>query len=39
VIAVAKRFTVFNVDQCDGLPETMTSIPVLPHPVLAIADS
>ena len=29
-IAFLKRFTVFNVAQCDGLPEAMTSTPVLP---------
>jgi antirestriction protein ArdC len=29
-IAFLKRFTVFNVAQCDGLPEAMTSAPVLP---------
>jgi antirestriction protein ArdC len=38
-IAFLKRFTVFNIDQCDNLPETMTSIPVLPDPVLAIAEA
>jgi antirestriction protein ArdC len=38
-IAFLKRFTVFNVDQCDGLPEAMTSTPVLPDPVLAIAEA
>ncbi|GAA0746701.1 MULTISPECIES: ArdC family protein [Sphingomonas] len=38
-IAFLKRFTVFNVDQCDGVPEAMTSIPVLPDPVLAIAEA
>ncbi|WP_084582973.1 ArdC family protein [Sphingomonas azotifigens] len=38
-IAFLKRFTVFNVDQCDGLPEAMTSNPVLPDPVLAIAEA
>jgi antirestriction protein ArdC len=38
-IAFLKRFTVFNVDQCDGLPEAMTSATVLPDPVLAIAEA
>ena len=27
-VAFLKRFTVFNIDQCDGLPETMTIAPV-----------
>ena len=27
-IAFLKRFTVFNVDQCDGLPDTLTAGPV-----------
>ena len=26
-VAFLKRFTVFNVDQCEGLPETFTSLP------------
>lgn len=29
-IAFLKRFTVFNVDQCEGLPEDLTSTPDLP---------
>lgn len=29
-IAFLKRFTVFNVDQCDGLPEAVTRVPELP---------
>ena len=29
-VAFLKRFTVFNVDQCEGLPESFTSVPVLP---------
>jgi antirestriction protein ArdC len=29
-IAFLKRFTVFNVDQCEGLPEAMTAALVLP---------
>jgi len=29
-IAFLKRFTVFNVDQCEGLPETLTGAPELP---------
>lgn len=38
-IAFLKRFTVFNVDQCDGLPEDLTAAPVRPDPVLAIAEA
>jgi hypothetical protein len=30
-IAFLKRFTVFNVDQCDGLPEEIMAAPVLPE--------
>ena len=30
-VAFLKRFTVFNVDQCDGLPEAMTIAPFLPE--------
>lgn len=29
-IAFLKRFTVFNVDQCEGLPEQVTAVPELP---------
>ncbi|WP_109809229.1 ArdC family protein [Sphingosinithalassobacter portus] len=36
-IAFLKRFTVFNVDQCEGLPEAYFSIMDIPDPVLAIA--
>ena len=32
-IAFLKRFTVFNVDQCEGLPEALTSAPDLPAEV------
>ncbi|MGN6819514.1 MAG: ArdC family protein [Sphingomonas sp.] len=32
-IAFLKRFTVFNVDQCEGLPEALTSVPDLPADV------
>ena len=38
-IAFLKRFTVFNLDQCEGLPEELTSIPALPDPVMAIAEA
>ena len=30
-VAFLKRFTVFNIDQCDGLPEAMTNSPGLPE--------
>lgn len=29
-IAFLKRFTVFNVDQCEGLPEALTGMPEMP---------
>ncbi|MEG3147604.1 zincin-like metallopeptidase domain-containing protein [Sphingomonas sp. RT2P30] len=32
-IAFLKRFTVFNVDQCEGLPEALTGTPDLPTEV------
>ena len=32
-IAFLKRFTVFNVDQCEGLPEALTGTPELPAEV------
>jgi len=35
-IAFLKRFTVFNFDQCEGLPESMTRALALPDPVLSI---
>jgi len=38
-IAFLKRFTVFNVDQCDGLPGEFSVAPVSLDPVLAIADA
>ncbi|HUD90745.1 ArdC family protein [Sphingobium sp.] len=38
-IACLKRFTVFNLDQCEGLPEELTSIPAVPDPVMAIAEA
>jgi antirestriction protein ArdC len=38
-IAFLKRFTVFNIDQCEGLPEDMTAAPVATDPVLAIAEA
>ncbi|TYC78801.1 ArdC family protein [Novosphingobium sp. BW1] len=38
-IAFLKRFTVFNVNQCEGLSEELTSIPALPDPVMAIAEA
>lgn len=38
-IAFLKRFTVFNVDQCDELPEDLTAVPVGFDRVLAIAEA
>ena len=38
-VAFLKRFTVFNVDQCEGLPEELTAVPALPDPVLVIAEA
>jgi len=29
-VAFLKRFTVFNVDQCEGLPEVLTRVPEIP---------
>lgn len=37
-IAFLKRFTVFNLDQIDGLPGDLTHVPALPDPVMAIAE-
>jgi len=36
-IAFLKRFTVFNVDQCEDLPAGLTGAPAIPDPVLSIA--
>lgn len=38
-VAFLKRFTVFNVDQCDGLPAEFTAAPVGVDPVLANAKA
>lgn len=38
-VAFLKRFVVFNVDQCEGLPEDFTAPMVGPDPVLAIAEA
>lgn len=38
-VAFLKRFTVFNVDQCDGLPEDFTAAVASADPVLAIAEA
>jgi antirestriction protein ArdC len=32
-VAFRKRFTVFNVDQCEGLPAALTEVPELPPPL------
>lgn len=37
-IAFLKRFTVFNLDQINGLPADLTDVPALPDPVMAIAE-
>jgi len=38
-VAFLKRFTVFNIDQCEGLPKDMADAPVAIDPVLAIAEA
>jgi antirestriction protein ArdC len=38
-VAFLKRFTVFNVEQCEGLPEEFMAVPVMANPVLAIAEA
>ncbi|RSU71463.1 antirestriction protein ArdC [Sphingomonas sp. S-NIH.Pt3_0716] len=38
-IAFLKRFTVFNVDQCEGLPEDLSHVPYLPGPLVSIAEA
>lgn len=38
-VAFLKRFVVFNVDQCEGLPEDFTAPMVGSDPVLAIAEA
>lgn len=38
-VAFLKRFVVFNVDQCDGLPDDYIAPMVSPDPVLAIAEA
>ena len=38
-VAFLKRFVVFNVDQCEGLPEGYTAPIVSPDPVLAISEA
>ncbi|EIZ77798.1 hypothetical protein WSK_3629 [Novosphingobium sp. Rr 2-17] len=38
-VAFLKRFVVFNLDQCEGLPEELTAAPAVPDPVLAIAEA
>jgi antirestriction protein ArdC len=38
-VAFLKRFTVFNVEQCEGLPETFTPEAVAVDPVLAVAEA
>ncbi|MEW9855079.1 ArdC family protein [Novosphingobium sp. M1R2S20] len=38
-VAFLKRFTVFNVDQCEGLPEDLTCAPAPIDPVLAVEQA
>jgi len=38
-VAFLKRFTVFNLDQCDGLPEALTSSPAPLDPLVAIEQA
>jgi antirestriction protein ArdC len=38
-VAFLKRFVVFNVDQCEGLPDIYAAPIVSPDPVLAIAEA
>lgn len=38
-VAFLKRFVVFNIDQCEGLPEDYIAPMVSPNPVLAIAEA
>jgi antirestriction protein ArdC len=38
-IAFLKRFTVFNIDQCDGLPEEVRAVPPLPDEQETIPDA
>jgi antirestriction protein ArdC len=38
-VAFLKRFVVFNVDQCEGLPEDYTAPMARPDPVIAIAEA
>ena len=38
-VAFLKRFVVFTVDQCEGLPEDYTAPMISPDPVLAIAEA
>ena len=38
-VAFLKRFIVFNVDQCEGLPEEYTALMFSPDPVFAMAEA
>src|SRR3546814_9926882 len=38
-VAFLKRFVVFNIDQCEGLPDNYVVPMVSPDPVLAIAEA
>lgn len=37
-LAFLKRFTVFNVEQCEGLPEALTAVPELPAEAEMLPD-
>ena len=38
-IAFLKRFTVFHIDQCEGLPDEVRQVPAVPGPLVAIAEA
>jgi antirestriction protein ArdC len=38
-VAFLKRFTVFNIDQCEGLSEALTDTPAPLDPIVAIAQA
>ena len=38
IIAFLKRFTIFNIDQCEGLPDDLTQIAEVPGPLISIDE-
>lgn len=38
MIAFLKRFTIFNIDQCESLPDDLTQIAEVPGPLISIAE-